>query len=230
MKKRAISMLLVLVMFVMTGSAFAAETNNRKGIICGTPLSEEEFFEMVGPAVDDQGEKGEPQDLGIQPYENGITRVTPAYFYVLPVIFYQDEYIQVETLDGEPVYWEQKPVGGISYIRTSMSRAEQDRIINRLALGGYETVGWVVLSAYNVDSYSPERWNIYFWSSEGKSSLNSGSANNGLTEFRAATFFPENPALSYKCGMSGTISYRNSVFEPQLVTMPVELTVTFLPY
>lgn len=225
MKKRAISMFVALVLMVMAmGSASAVDATETSELPHGNIIVAEgplEFTKidssyLVSDSPDTSANDDTP--LLVEPRS---TFIDPVYFEVHPVILLNGEAVSVNN-----VFWDCPMPIGSNFIATYMTSKEQNDLINPLKERGYEPIGWFVVGAYNIGIYNPMRWNFYLWTEAGQGNLNSARAQNGITEFRSFTLYPETPR-EYKCGMSGTISYQVSAMEPHVVTAPVELSVRF---
>ena len=156
----------------------------------------------------------EPQNFSAQPrVQTGPATANSEYVIVMPVIYDAGEYYVLD------VGYRFGPVSGFSYIRGSLSLANQETLKDYVRNNGYEPVGWYIEGSYYLQCYRPGLFRYYTLSHDGQSSMMGQSAKNGSNVFGVLGLYPQDTTAGYTYGIKGTVSY--SEYWPSLTANPI---------
>ena len=225
MKRRIISLLMaaLMSMTLLGTTAFALDTVDNESQ--GTIVNKGGDWELIpiNPS-DDIASQGAINEHTPQPAAIGLNHMVPIYCHVHPVVLY----------DGNPTYirdyyWNPYLEPANSYFRETMILATQNVMKQTLISRGYEPIGWLLDTGYNMDADKPIRFDFYVWRADGKSTMQTAPAYYGDNYFQILTGYPAT-VREYKMGITGTYYYQTGVQTGVTAgtrSAPIELTVTF---
>lgn len=220
MKKRVISLLMaaLMSMTLLGTTSFALDTADSE--IQENIVNTGDWGAIPLDSVDSTSTRGSNDEYAPQPLAIGLNHMIPIYCHVHPIV-----------LDnGNPTYftnyyWNPPVDPSLSYFRETMSLATQNYIKQEMISRGYEPIGWLLDTGYNMDADNPIRFDFYVWRADGRGPMQTGPAFYGDNYFQIITGYPET-AQEYKLGITGTYYYQTGVGTGTR-SAPIELMVTF---